>query len=99
MIDGGIMSTSASADVLFEKVLEAISDQETDVKKKDNNQTICLHYFGYIKITKELFNFRGLSPLLKNCRMYCPCMKNNIIISFFFIFTLLSLLAYMSFHR
>lgn len=48
MIDGGILTTNTSADGLFEKVLEAISDQETNTNKEESNQTICLHYFGYL---------------------------------------------------
>ena len=42
------MTTNVSSDGIFEKVLEAISDQEMDIEKEDNNQTICLHYYGYL---------------------------------------------------
>ena len=42
------MTTNISTDGLFEKVLEAISDQETSIEKEENNQTKCLHYFGYL---------------------------------------------------
>jgi len=42
------MTTNVSTDRVFEKVLEAISDQETEIDKDDVNQTICLHYFGYL---------------------------------------------------
>jgi len=42
------MTTNVSSDAIFEKVLEAISDKETGIEKEDNNQTICLHYFGYL---------------------------------------------------
>ena len=42
------MTTNVSADKVFDKVLEDISDQETDTQKEDKNQTICLHYFGYL---------------------------------------------------
>ncbi len=52
--DGGIMTTNTSTDELFEKVLEAISDQQASTNKEENNQTICLHYFGYLsKLPKK----------------------------------------------
>ena len=48
------MTTNVSSDAIFEKVLEAISDKETGIEKEDNNQTICLHYFGYlVKLPKN----------------------------------------------
>jgi len=48
------MTTNVSADRVFDKVLEAISDQETHTDKEENNQTICLHYFGYLsKLPKK----------------------------------------------
>lgn len=48
------MTTNVSADRVFDKVLEAISDQETGTYKEENNQTICLHYFGYLsKLPKK----------------------------------------------
>ena len=48
------MTTNVSTDRVFEKVLEAISDQETEIDKDNGNQTICLHYFGYLsKLTKN----------------------------------------------
>jgi hypothetical protein len=42
------MSTNVRVDNVLEKVVEAIANQSTGESNKEENQTKCLHHFGYL---------------------------------------------------